>query len=134
MFSSGFAELVLVVADVREAARFYEEVVGLTPELEITDKWAWFYAGAVGEPTRLALAKGPLLFEGESPLGEDFRWGPTHYALRVKRSSFAEAIAHVRGCGVEVHGPTRLEWMKADSYYFYDPDGNLVEFWSPDPD
>jgi len=23
--------------------------------------------------------------------------------------------------------------MNARSYYFYDPDGNLLEFWSPDP-
>jgi hypothetical protein len=22
--------------------------------------------------------------------------------------------------------------MRALSYYFYDPDGNLLEFWSPD--
>jgi catechol 2,3-dioxygenase-like lactoylglutathione lyase family enzyme len=32
-----------------------------------------------------------------------------------------------------VYGPTEFEWMKARSYYFYDPDGNLLEFWSPDP-
>jgi len=30
-------------------------------------------------------------------------------------------------------GPMRLEWMKADAYYFYDPDGNLLEWWTPDP-
>jgi len=24
-----------------------------------------------------------------------------------------------------------LEWMNAQSWYFYDPDGNLLEFWSP---
>jgi hypothetical protein len=24
--------------------------------------------------------------------------------------------------------------MKATSYYFYDPDGNLLEFWSPNDD
>lgn len=26
-----------------------------------------------------------------------------------------------------------FEWMKASAYYFYDPDGNMLEFWSPDP-
>jgi catechol 2,3-dioxygenase-like lactoylglutathione lyase family enzyme len=30
-----------------------------------------------------------------------------------------------------VYGPVELEWMNAESYYFYDPDGNLLEFWSP---
>ena len=32
---------------------------------------------------------------------------------------------------VEVFGPVELEWRNARSYYFYDPDGNLLEFWSP---
>jgi catechol 2,3-dioxygenase-like lactoylglutathione lyase family enzyme len=32
---------------------------------------------------------------------------------------------------VEVFEPVELEWMNARSYYFYDPDGNLLEFWSP---
>jgi catechol 2,3-dioxygenase-like lactoylglutathione lyase family enzyme len=31
----------------------------------------------------------------------------------------------------KVYGPVELEWMNAESYYFYDPDGNLLEFWSP---
>jgi catechol 2,3-dioxygenase-like lactoylglutathione lyase family enzyme len=33
--------------------------------------------------------------------------------------------------GVDVFGPVEFEWMNAESYYFYDPDGNLLEFWSP---
>lgn len=33
----------------------------------------------------------------------------------------------------EVFGPVYFDWMEALSYYFYDPDGNLLEFWSPDP-
>jgi catechol 2,3-dioxygenase-like lactoylglutathione lyase family enzyme len=35
------------------------------------------------------------------------------------------------GASVEVFGPVELEWMNAGSYYFYDPDGNLLEFWNP---
>ena len=38
----------------------------------------------------------------------------------------------LRVYGVEVYGPKHFEWMQAQAYYFYDPDGNLVEFWSPD--
>ena len=33
--------------------------------------------------------------------------------------------------GVEVYGPEQLDWRNARAYYFYDPDGNLLEFWSP---
>jgi catechol 2,3-dioxygenase-like lactoylglutathione lyase family enzyme len=42
-------------------------------------------------------------------------------------------VQRVKKAGVDVYGPTEFEWMKARSYYFYDPDGNLLEFWSPDP-
>jgi len=40
----------------------------------------------------------------------------------------------LRRAGVAVHGQRRLEWMSAESYYFYDPGDNLAEFWSPDPE
>lgn len=41
-------------------------------------------------------------------------------------------VEHVRGEGVEVHGPVRLDWMGADSYYVYDPNSNLLEWWARD--
>jgi predicted enzyme related to lactoylglutathione lyase len=72
-YSSGISELVLEVQDVRSSARFYEEVVGLTPEKEANDEWAWFWAGTPGEAQRTALRKGPLLFEQHSPQPEGER-------------------------------------------------------------
>lgn len=132
MFSKGISEIVLIVRDVRAAARFYEEVVGLTPEQEADEEWAWFWAGKPGEAQRIALRKGPLLFEEHSPLPEGTRWGNLHYALEVPGAKLAEAVEHVRRKDVEVHGPVRFEWMGADSYYFYDLDGNLIEWWSRD--
>jgi hypothetical protein len=40
-------------------------------------------------------------------------------------------VARVESAGVEVYGPVHFDWMQADAYYFYDLDGNLLEFWSP---
>ncbi len=128
MFSEGLAEIVLVVSDVERSARFYGEVVGLTPETPAGDGWAWFWAGEPGRMQRLALRNGPLLFEEHSPLPEGERWGRVHYAFRVPRERLADAVDNVRRQGVEVYGPVRFDWMSADSYYFYDPDGNLLEF------
>jgi len=54
-----------------------------------------------------------------------------HFAFEVPRDGLDEAVERVRGAGVEVFGPVELEWMNAQAYYFYDPDGNLLEFWSP---
>jgi catechol 2,3-dioxygenase-like lactoylglutathione lyase family enzyme len=129
--SRGFAELVLVVADVAKAADFYERVVGLEPEHRTGEEWAWFWAGRPGVPQRLALRKGSLLFEEHSPLPEGHRFGTVHYAFDVAPEDLEAAVARVRSAGVEVYGPVEFDWMNAQSYYFYDPDGNLLEFWSP---
>ena len=133
MFSTELAEIVLIVEDVERSARFYRNVVGLVPENEPDDGWAWFWAGEPGRAQRVALHKGSLLFEERSPLPEGERWGRVHYAFNVPREKLEKAADHVRQKGHTVYGPVYLDWMKALSYYFYDPDGNLLEFWSPDP-
>jgi catechol-2,3-dioxygenase len=56
-----------------------------------------------------------------------------HFAFEVPRERLGDALAQLQRKGVAVYGPTELEWMNATSYYFYDPDGNLLEFWSPEP-
>jgi catechol 2,3-dioxygenase len=132
LFSTGLVELVLIVDDVPRAATFYREVVGLAPETEADDEWAWFFAGDENQGQRIALHKGSLLFEEHSPHPAGKRFGNVHLALEVPRERFGAAVEHVRDSGT-VYGPTRFDWMQATSYYFYDPDGNLLEFWSPDP-
>jgi catechol 2,3-dioxygenase-like lactoylglutathione lyase family enzyme len=129
--SRGLAELVLIVEDVSKAADFYEQVVGLVPEDRTGDDWAWFWAGKPGDAQRIALHKGSLMFEEQSPYPKGERFGQVHYAFEVARDDLDAAVERVRAAGVEVHGPVELEWMNAESYYFYDLDGNLLEFWSP---
>ena|SRR2546426_12697203 len=130
MSSLGLAELVLIVEDVPASARFYEDVVGLMLEHEPSDEWAWFWAGKEGVPQRIALHRGPLLFEEHSPYPEGERFGRVHFGLEVARYELDAAIERVRSAGVDVHGPVEFDWMDAESYYFYDLDGNLLEFWS----
>jgi catechol 2,3-dioxygenase-like lactoylglutathione lyase family enzyme len=134
LLTRGLSEIVLIVTDVVKSARFYREVVGLVPDRAANEEWAWFWAGPPTGRQRIALSKGPLLFEEYSPLPAGQRWGRVHYALEVSRADLEAAVARVRAAGVEVHGPRRFEWMRALSYYFYDPDGNLLEWWSPDPE
>jgi len=133
-FSTGLAEIVLIVQDVRAAARFYREIVGLIPETEADDAWAWFWAGEPGVNQRVALHKGTLLFEEHSPHPEGERFGRVHFAFEVPDQELEQAATRVRRTGVEVYGPEEFDWMNARSYYFYDPDGNLLEFWSPQAD
>jgi catechol 2,3-dioxygenase-like lactoylglutathione lyase family enzyme len=127
----GFSEIVLIVKDIPKSKKFYEDIVGLT--IEGSDKdWVWFYVGDKNGNQRLAIHKGKLLFEEKSPLPEGKRWGQIHFAFEVDRNSLEQGIEKVKTSGVEVYGPVDFKWMKAKSYYFYDPDGNLIEYWSPD--
>jgi catechol 2,3-dioxygenase-like lactoylglutathione lyase family enzyme len=132
-FTAGMSELVLIVDDVARSAAFYEDVVGLEPVSRTGDEWAWFDVGEPGARQRIAVHKGTLLHEEHSPHPEGHRFGNVHFAFEVPRERLADAVAHVQEKGVAVYGPTELEWMNATSYYFYDPDGNLLEFWSPEP-
>jgi catechol-2,3-dioxygenase len=133
-FSTGISEIVLIVDDVPRSAEFYEEVVGLEPFSRTGDEWAWFLAGEAGTEQRIAVHRGSLLFEEHSPHPEGHRFGNIHFALQVPRERLDAAVEHVRSKDVEVYGPEIFEWMKAIAYYFYDPDGNLLEFWSTEPE
>lgn len=128
----GLSELVLIVPDVPAAAAFYRDLIGLIPARPPSDDWAWFWVGDPANLQRLAVHKGPLLFEEHSPRPTGARFGPTHFAFEVARPDLAAMVDRLRRAGVPVHGPQRLEWMNAESYYFYDPGDNLAEFWSPD--
>jgi catechol 2,3-dioxygenase-like lactoylglutathione lyase family enzyme len=130
--SRGLAELVLIVEDVPKASRFYQDVVGLELEHETGDEWAWFWAGKAGDPQRVALHRGTLLFEEHSPFPEGHRFGTVHFAFDVAPEDLDASVERVRAAGVEVYGPVEFDDpFNARSYYFYDPDGNLLEFWSP---
>jgi catechol 2,3-dioxygenase-like lactoylglutathione lyase family enzyme len=131
--SRGLSELVLIVGDVERATRFYRDVVGLELE-QSSEEWSWFWAGEPGARQRIAVHHGSLMFEEHSPLPEGERFGRAHFAFEVDRDRLEEAVERVKSSGVDVYGPVELDWMRARSYYFYDPDGNLLEFWSPDPD
>ena len=131
MTTRGFSEIVLIVEDVPKAAEFYEHVVGLELEHKSGDEWAWFFAAAGDRKQRLAVHRGSLMFEEHSPHPEGERFGQVHFAFDVAREELDAAVERVRAAGLAVWGPVDLDWMDAQSYYFYDPDGNLLEFWSP---
>jgi len=113
---------------------FIREVVGLSRERGPEDNWAWFWTGTPGKSPRLGLHEGPLLFEEHSPLPEGKRFGPVHFALSVPRDRVEALVAKVRKQSIKIYGPVTLSWMNAQSWYFFDPDGHLAEFWSPDPE
>ena len=133
-FTRGLSEVALPVNDLRASIDFYTKVVGLTIELESNDG-AFLWSGLAGQPQRLILAARHRLARGNAAgeIGRDVEWHHVHYALHVPRERLEEAIEHLRSSGVATTEPVRFDLMKASSIFFRDPDGHLVEFWSPDP-
>lgn len=66
-------------------------------------------------------------------MGEPPRRGQIRFAFHIPRQSLETAVKRVQAHGVAVDGPVYFEWMRASARYFSDPDGNALEFWSPDP-
>lgn len=134
-FSTGLAAVVLMVKDLTVSARFYREVVGLVPESEQDDQWSWFWAGPPGEPQRIGLHTGSCLGEAPPSQPQGICREQIHCAFSVPQERLADAVAQVCAQGVGVFGPVHSDGARqAVSYYFYDPDSNLLEFWSPTPD
>jgi len=132
MASAGIHEIVLVVSDIHRAVRFYRDVVGLTLRDEPTEVWASFATISLEDPQWLGLRKGELLFEEHSPRPAGQRFGPVHFALRSRERSPEAFLQRAREHGSIIYGPQ--EWtqrMRGISYYCYDPDDNLFEYWYP---
>jgi catechol-2,3-dioxygenase len=114
----GLAELTLEIGDLREAAEFYEGVVGLRPLSRDGDR-VWL---AVGTHCRLGLW---------SPGRKEFddRGGRhVHFAFSVARGGLTALRDRLCAAGVEVEGPVEHEGGDR-SLYFFDPAGNRVEAW-----
>ncbi|MGI8924854.1 MAG: VOC family protein [Fimbriimonadales bacterium] len=132
-YSAGIHEIVLVVKGVLRAATFYRDVVGLTQLYEPNDEWAGFATASKDNPQWLGLRNGTLLYEQHSPRPEGQRFGPIHYALQARPGSLGAFLDNARHHGLTVYGPEKWEGrMKGESYYFYDLDDNLVEYWFPE--
>jgi len=56
---------------------------------------------------------------------------PGKYGIGDLGDDAFKFVDFLKEAGVEVYGPVDFKWIKAKAYYFYDPDGNLIEYWSP---
>jgi catechol 2,3-dioxygenase-like lactoylglutathione lyase family enzyme len=119
---SGVSELVLEVADLEAAERFYAEVLGFP----VVDRWpdrdaVWVMAG---ERTRIGLWKPQVGLFGS-------RGGVhVHFAMHIGESDYDSAVAALRGRGAEVE---EIAFDGAGrAAYVTDPDGNVVELWTWD--
>jgi len=120
---TGISELVLEVADLEAARRFYRDVLGFEETLygERAEGRYWYL---VGDTARLGIWTEQVGLAGG-------RGGAhVHYAFCVADEEVDRIKARIEGAGAEVEGPIQLGPGRA--IYLTDPDGNVVEFWSQD--
>jgi catechol 2,3-dioxygenase-like lactoylglutathione lyase family enzyme len=122
---TGVSELVLEVAELERAERFYVDKL----RLPVVERWhnrraVWVLAGT----TRIGLWEPQVGLEG-SQGGKH-----VHFALHVEERDFDELVKTLRegGLDVPVHEFGGLGGVErpSRSAYVDDPDGHLVEFWT----
>lgn len=133
MLSAGIHEIVLVVKDVSKSVQFYRDVMGLVLKSEPSEKWARFATISKENPQWLGITSDSLLYEEYSPRPIGKRFGPVHFAFESLEPTSEKFLLNAKEHGVKVYGPQKWTGkVKGESYYCYDPDDNLVEYWYPD--
>ena len=122
---TGILETVLYVADVDRAERFYRDVMGLTQIGKEPGRHVFFRVGSGvlllfrAQTTRQAGNLPPHGADGE--IHVCFTTSPAEYEVWKRR--------------IQKHGIAILqetEWAQGRSFYFRDPDGNLLELANAD--
>ena len=117
------SELVLEVADLEAARRFYRDKLGLEETLygEGREGRYWYL---IGEGARLGL------WTPQTGIAGGRGGSHVHFALHVPDEELDPVRERLLGEGVPVEGPIQLGPGRA--IYVTDPDGNVVELWSQD--
>ena len=119
-------ESCLYVDDLERAARFYQDVLGLTVESRQDGRHVFIQCGQ-----RMLLLFNPLASrEATEQFPGHGSFGPGHLAFGVRESEIDGWIARLKSHQVAIE--KILHWPQGGrSVYFRDPAGNLLEFTSP---
>lgn len=122
--ATGISELVLEVADMEAARRFYRDLLGFEETLYGEGRGGERYWYLIGDSARLGIWTPQVGLAGG-------RGGAhVHFAFHVADGEVDRIEQRLETAGAEVEGPIQLGPGRA--IYVTDPDGNVVEFWSQD--
>ncbi len=119
-------ETCIYVADMQRARKFYEVVLGLSPQFA-EERISGFRLG--DSMLLLFQAKGTLE-PVDTPGGvipPHDGSGPAHFAFSIASGELEAWRDHLAAHGVAVESTVHWEKDNATSIYFRDPDGHLVE-------
>ena len=119
----GLGEVSIHVRDLDVMHKFYEEVVGLEVLRRDDDERFVFFKVAEGYGGH---TQNLALFEASNTLNPQ-ESTLHHIALNVALEDFETEKMRLEGLGLKVNA-TVHEWLHVRSLYFYDPEGNHLEF------
>jgi len=117
---AGVLETVLYIADEERAEAFYSGVLGMRL-LDREPGRGLFYRA--GPSVFLLFLPGATRSGGKLP--PHGAVGPIHVCFRVDHCDYASWKEHLAGHGVPIL--REVDWTNGRSFYFEDPDGNLLE-------
>lgn len=133
---TGIAETALRVHDLDLMRRFYEQVIGLEVLREIKEsegKAVFFSVGAGNDHLALFEEKWISWFtRDKSPQIEPQLTTLSHFAFRIKLDDFESEKERIEQLGIEIVHSNTSSWLHCRMFYFFDPEGNLIEFNSYD--
>ena len=127
----GILESALYCSDLSAAERFYADVLGL--ELLAADRGRHLFFRM--DEAMLLIFNPDATKEGftdddNQSVGPHGAWGDGHVAFRASEEEIDAWRAHLEGHGVEIE--QEINWQQGGrSIYFRDPDGNSLEFATP---
>ena len=124
----GIGEVSIRVKDLDKMRKFYEEVIGLEV-IRREEDYVFFKVaeGYGGHTQNLALFAATIPSETKSPQLSPEGTTLHHIALNVALEDFESERSRLEGLGLKIHA-TVHEWLHVRSMYFYDPEGNHLEF------
>ena len=130
------AEISLRVHDLDLMRRFYEQVIGLQVlrENQVSSGKAIFYAVGAGDEN-LALFEEKLVgwfTRDKSPQIDPKLTTLSHIAFSIALDDFESEKKRIEQLGIEIVDSGTSSWMHCRMFYFFDPEGNLIEFKSHD--
>ncbi len=131
----GLGEVSIRVKDLDTMYRFYADVIGLEV-LDRGESQVFFKIadGYGGHTQNLALfdASNRMFLDNKSLQLSPAQSTLHHIALNIDLEDFESEKSRLEGLGLKVNA-TVHEWLHVRSMYFSDPEGNLLEFVSYDP-
>ena len=133
---TGITEIALRVHDLDLMKSFYEQVIGLEVlgGNEDNDGTAIFFAVGAGN-CHLALFPEKLTgwyTRDKSPQIDPQLTTLSHFALSIALEDFESERKRIEQLGIEIVESRTSSWLHCRMFYFFDPEGNLIEFNSHD--